>query len=296
MPPWVCAAWRRGILRTFLRGGDRGGAARSEEETMKRTAIAAAALVLAATGLTGCVTASKYRELEAERDILHTEQDRLTQDVAKLQEQLAQLQSETDALTAKRDSLRAEGDSLRQERDALEDERDALKKSKDETVSRYDAVVSQLSQEVKKGSLQIKRYKNMLTVDVADKIFFASGSAEIKESGKAVLKKVGKALAQYNDKVIRVVGHTDNVPLTPASRKQFPTNWELSVARATTVVRFHQDECKINPERLVAAGRGPYQPVASNDSPESRQKNRRIEIMLLDRNLADGANMTSTNP
>ena len=251
-----------------------------------KNAIAAAALILISAGLTGCVTASKYRELEAERDILHTEQERLTQDISKLQNDLAQIQAETDALAAKRDSLRAE-------RDSLEGERDALKKAKDDAVSHYDAVVSQLSQEVKKGNLQIKRYKNMLSVDVADKIFFASGSADLKETGKEVLKKVGKALGQYPDKVIRVVGHTDNVPLTKAHQKKFPTNWELSVARATNVVRFLQDECKLDPERLVAAGRGPYQPVASNASPESRQKNRRIEIMLLDRNVVDGATTAS---
>ena len=259
-------------------------------------ALAVAGLILAATGLSGCVTASKYRELEAERDILHTEQERLTQDISKLQDDVGRLHSEADALAAKRDSLRLEGDSLRMERDELEGERDALKKAKAETVSRYDALVSELSQEVKKGNLQIKRYKNMLTVDVADKIFFASGSADIKESGKAVLEKVGKALAPYPDKIIRVVGHTDNVPLTTAHRKRFATNWELSVARATTVVRFLQDECRIDPERLVAAGRGPYQPVASNATPESRQKNRRIEIMLLDRNLADGASAQSKDP
>ena len=259
-------------------------------------ALAAAGLIVVATGLTGCVTAAKYRELESERDILHTEQERLSTDISTLQEDLVRLQSETDALTAKRDSLRQQGESLRQERDALEGERDALKKAKDETVSHYDALVSQLSQEVKKGSLQITRYKNMLSVDVADKIFFASGSATIKESGREVLKKVGKALAQYPDKVIRVVGHTDNVPLTKAHQKLFPTNWELSVARATNVVRFLQDECKIGPERLVAAGRGPYQPVASNDTPESRQKNRRIEIMLLERTLADGGSISAKSP
>jgi chemotaxis protein MotB len=258
-----------------------------------RKALAATALILAAAGLSGCVTASKYRELEAERDILHTEQERLSQDISSLQSDLARLQSETEALSAKRDSLRAEGDSLRKERDELEGERDVLKKAAAETVSRYDALVSQLSQEVKKGNLQIKRYKNMLTVDVADKIFFASGSAELKEGGKEVLKKVGKALASYSDKTIRVVGHTDNVPLTAAYQKKFPTNWELSVARATNVVRFLQDECRIDPDRLVASGRGPYQPVASNASPESRQKNRRIEIMLLDRNVAEGATTAS---
>jgi len=251
-----------------------------------KNALAVVALILISAGLTGCVTASKYRELEAERDILHTEQERLSQDISKLQNDLAQLQAETDALSAKRDSLRAE-------RDSLEGERDALKKAKDDAVSHYDAVVSQLSQEVKKGSLQIKRYKNMLTVDVADKIFFASGSAEIKESGKVVLKKVGKALAQVPDKVIRVVGHTDNIPLTKTAQKSFPTNWELSVERATTVVRFLQDECGIDPGRLVAAGRGPYQPIAPNSTPESRQKNRRIEIMLLERTLADGGSATS---
>ena len=252
---------------------------------MMRT-LAAAALIVVATGLTGCVTASKYRELEAERDLLSTEQDRLSQDVTRLQDELQRLNSETEALSQKRDSLRAE-------RDSLEDERDALKKAQAETVSHYDALVSTLSQEVKKGSLQIKRYKNMLSVDVADKIFFESGSAHIKESGKAVLLKVGKALAAYKGKTIRVVGHTDNVQLTAARRKVFPTNWELSVARATNVVRFLQDECRIDPERLVAAGRGPYQPVASNNTPESRQKNRRIEIMLIERNLAEGISAES---
>lgn len=262
---------------------------------MKR-ALTAAGLILVATGLSGCVTAAKYHELESERDILHTEQDRLTQDIAKLQDDVAGLRAEADALTAKRDSLRSEGDSLRLERDTFEGQRDALKKSHADAVSHYDALVAQLSQEVKQGHLQIKRYKNMLSVDVADKIFFASGSAEIKESGKEVLKKVGKALAQYSDKVIRVVGHTDNLPLTKAHQKLFPTNWELSVARATHVVRFLQDECNIDPERLVAAGRGPYQPVASNATPESRQKNRRIEIMLLEPSLADGGNVTSKNP
>jgi chemotaxis protein MotB len=156
--------------------------------------------------------------------------------------------------------------------------------------------VSQLAQEVDKGHLQIKQYRNMLTVDVADKIFFDSGSAEIKETGMIVLKKVGEALALYPDKVIRVVGHTDNVPLSKAAQEQFSTNWELSVARATTVVRFLQDECAIAPERMIAAGRGPYQPVAPNQTPAGRQKNRRIEIMLLDRSLADGMTPPATSP
>src|SRR5262245_60912653 len=131
------------------------GAHIRKEEPMMRT-LAAAGLILMAAGLSGCVTASRYRELEAERDILHTEQERLTQDISQLQNDLSRLETETAALSAKRDSLRSEGDSLRQERDALEGERDALKKAKDDAASHYDALVSQLSQEVKKGNLQIK--------------------------------------------------------------------------------------------------------------------------------------------
>jgi len=135
---------------------------------------------------------------------------------------------------------------------------------------------------VKKGQLQVRQFKDMLTVEVAEQLFFDSGRATLKEQGKVVLSKVGEALKGYEDKVIRVVGHTDNVPISTA---QFPSNWELSAARATTVVRFLQS-AGVAPERLTASGRGEYSPVASNDDAEGRRKNRRIEITLVDRKLA----------
>ncbi|HEY2955246.1 MAG TPA: OmpA family protein [Candidatus Eisenbacteria bacterium] len=257
--------------------------------------VLVAAAVLAAVGFGGYVLFTKFQKLEAERDVLRSDKQRLTQDVAKLDGELAELRSEANALATKRDSLSTERNALQQARDAIASERDSLRRAQAEAVSHYDALVNQLSQEVNQGHLQIKQYKNMLTVDVADKIFFDSGSADIKETGMVVLKKVGTALALYPDKIIRVVGHTDNIPLSRAAQENFSTNWELSVARATTVVRFLQDECTIAPERLVAAGRGPYQPVARNDTPAGRQRNRRIEIMLLDKSLADGM-VTATAP
>src|SRR5437773_6840260 len=93
--------------------------------------------------------------------------------------------------------------------------------------------------------------------------------------------KVGEELKGYDDKVIRVVGHTDNVPI---KTKVFPSNWELSVARATNVVHYLQ-EVGIPPDRRIASGRAEYQPVAENDTPDGRKKNRRIEITLIDKNL-----------
>ena len=266
-------------------------------------AIGSVALVVLAAGGVWYFMDKRYRELESERDQLRAQNESYARDLAMAEAEFARLRLEADTLASRRDSLASEGDAVRRQRDALAGERDAiagerdsLKKAVAETASHYDALVSQLSEEVDKGHLKIKQYRNMLTVDVADKIFFDSGTAEIKETGMIVLKKVGEALALYPDKIIRVVGHTDNVPLTKLAQTVFATNWELSVARATTVVRFLQDECGIAPERMVAAGRGPYQPVAPNKTESGRQKNRRIEIMLLDRSLADGMTAPSTSP
>jgi len=214
----------------------------------------------------GCVSTSKYKKAVNEKSGLQAKADQLAKENADLQANISQLQGESSALTQ---------------------ERDALKQSKSATETQYAALVGELANELQQGELQIKQYKNMLSVDVAEKIFFASGSANIKESGKKVLQKVGNALAQYQDKVIRVVGHTDNVPVAKSYQNVFPTNWELSAMRATNVVRFLQDNCKIVPERLIAAGRGEYSPIAPNDTPENRQKNRRIEIMLLDKSMVD---------
>jgi chemotaxis protein MotB len=102
------------------------------------------------------------------------------------------------------------------------------------------------------------------------------------------LKKVGEALKGYENKVIHVVGHTDNVPLAKSLQGTFPTSWELSVARATNVVRYLQ-EVGIPPQRMVPSGRSEYDPVATNDTPEGRKKNRRIEIMNIGIDVACSA-------
>jgi len=223
------------------------------------------AVVAATLAMGGCVSSGKYEQLEADKNQVEKEK-------GTLQEQTAALEKEK---------------SLLQEQiAALEKEKAALEANSQQRQSQYDALVKKLSAEVEQGQLQVRQYKNMLSVDVAEKIFFDSGRAELKESGKEVLAKVGEALKSYEDKVIRVVGYTDNVPIAKSMQRIYPTNWELSVARATNVVRFLQD-AGVPPERMVAAGRGEFSPVAPNDTAEGRQKNRRIEIMLIDRNLAD---------
>jgi chemotaxis protein MotB len=149
----------------------------------------------------------------------------------------------------------------------------------------YDQLMSQLQKEVSEGQVAIQQYEGKLTVNVAEKIFFDSGSAELKPGGKEVLSKVGHIVKGLTDKVIRVEGHTDNVPISKSLRSTYPTNWELSAARATTVVRFLQEQAGVPPKMLVAAGFGEYQPIAPNNTPENKQKNRRIEIVLQQRDV-----------
>ena len=123
--------------------------------------------------------------------------------------------------------------------------------------------------------------KNRLTMTMVDKIIFPSGSAEISKEGKKVLDKVISILKDVKDKRIQVEGHTDNVRIVSVSKKRYPTNWELSTARATEVVRYLQEAGGIDPKLLSATGFGEYQPVAPNDTDEGKHKNRRIEIVLL---------------
>lgn len=253
------------------------------------TAVAAALL------LGGCVTQDTYEKLQGEKNqeiaALQSQRAALEQQVRILQEQRAALESERNALEQQKSSLEQDKlaierqqAELRRQVEVLESQKSQLLSASKQSQAQYDALVSNLSEQVQKGQLQVRRYRDMLTVDVAEQLFFDSGRATLKESGKAVLKEVADAMKDYEDKAIRVVGHTDNVPIAKAARNVFPSNWELSAARATTVVRFLQ-EAGIAPGRLIATGRAEYAPVAANDSPEGRQKNRRIEITLIDPNL-----------
>ncbi len=243
-------------------------------------------VLVAAFAASGCVSTGEFDKMQTAKN----------DEISSLKKQKTSLEQENTALKQQVTSGEQQATAIKQQNSAMQQQVGSLEQKNAELLSsaqqrqqQYDALVQGLSKEVEKGQLQVRQYQNMLTVDLAEQIFFDSGRAALKPGGKDVLKKVGEALKKYDNKVIRVVGHTDNVPVAKALQGTFPTNWELSVARATNVVRFLQ-EVGIPPERMVASGRGEYDPVASNDTPEGRQKNRRIEIMLIDQNLAGEIN------
>ena len=153
---------------------------------------------------------------------------------------------------------------------------------------KYDEIqkklISKLEGEIKEGIITISQLKGRLSVEIVDKILFASGSTEIKEKGKEVLNKFSEILKDEKKHNIRIEGHTDNVPLGLTLQRKFPTNWELSAFRATQVVRYLISK-GVAPEKLVAMGQSKYRPVASNDTREGRKRNRRIEIVFFQKNL-----------
>jgi chemotaxis protein MotB len=114
-------------------------------------------------------------------------------------------------------------------------------------------------------------------VSVGDRVLFASGQSTLNPRGEEVLGRVIAALGSLSDRRIRIEGHTDSTPV--AADGSFPTNWELSTARATTVVRFLEAQ-GVAGDRLVAVGYGPHRPVGDNRTANGRQRNRRIEIVL----------------
>jgi chemotaxis protein MotB len=143
-----------------------------------------------------------------------------------------------------------------------------------------DELLGELEQEISEGQIQVQRLRDQLRVDLVDEILFDSGEAALKPAGMEVLKRVATILMKAEDKLLIVQGHTDNVPIVGRLAERYPTNWELSAARAVNVARFFQEQAGLDPERLSAAAFSEYRPRAGNDTREGRQKNRRIEIVL----------------
>ena len=139
-----------------------------------------------------------------------------------------------------------------------------------------------------------KRQEEPVRITIVDRLLFESGEAELKPVGCKVLRQFAEKLKQASDKQIRVEGHTDNKLPKPKLRERYPSNWELSTARANNVVRCLIRSGGIPPEMLSAVGYADSRPVASNDSEEGRRKNRRVEIVLYPRTPTEET--LQTNP
>jgi len=223
------------------------------------------------------------RLLEAieQNKLLQEDLMRARVDITRVEKVLTDRSAEAGAALAE---MRHEIDRLTEENHAfqqqLETERQAREARLAEVQGTYDALVAKLEEEIQRGEVKISELKGKLTVNVIDKILFDSGKASLKPAGFKVLKQIGEILKSAADKNIQVEGHTDNVPISGTLAQKYPTNWELSTARAATVLHFLQDKVGISGERLSAVGYGEYNPITSNQTAEGHAQNRRIQIVL----------------
>lgn len=125
--------------------------------------------------------------------------------------------------------------------------------------------------------VDVKVLKGVVYISLNDNMLYKSGSYEISPAAMDILSKIAKIIKDYKDYDVLVEGNTDNVPI---SRTNIRNNWDLSALRASSVVQALQNDFGIDPSRLSAAGRGEYNPVDTNDTPEGRQKNRRTQIII----------------
>jgi chemotaxis protein MotB len=214
------------------------------------------------------------------------------EEIAKLQKQASELEANAARIAKEREQLRQEQSrlaaTLEQERLAKEEEIKRLTRTQEE-------LSKSLQDEISKGNITIQQVRDRLTINMVDRVLFDSGQAHVKPAGVKVLKQVGDVLNKISDKQIRIEGHTDNVPISSKLQDRFKTNWELSTARATTVVRYLIDQGGVDRQYLSAVGYADTHPLASNDSEEGRSSNRRIEIVLYPKDLKEIAGQVETS-
>ncbi len=230
-------------------------------------------------------------------------------EIAKLQKQAAALEADAARIAKEREQQRQEQSQLtanleleRQRLKAGEAEKAQLEQeqaAKEEEIKRLTKTQEELSRslqdEIAKGNITIQQVRDRLTISMVDRVLFHSGQAQINQDGIKVLKQVGNVLNKIADKQIQIEGHTDNVPISTKLQDRFKTNWELSTARATTVVHYLINRGGVDRQYLSAVGYADTHPIASNDSEEGRSSNRRIEIVLYPKDLKKIAGQLKSN-
>ncbi|MGZ8899327.1 MAG: OmpA family protein [Limisphaerales bacterium] len=195
--------------------------------------------------------------------------------------QFTNVRSELDELKAAAQQSSNQAAMLQQELTNSHSRIETLIKEKEQVQQKQKEMENQMRTAIESKDITISELRGSLTVNILDRVLFASGEAELKPEGEEVLAQVASVLTQHTNRQIYVIGHTDNVPIRGSLFGKFSSNWELSTARATAAVRYLTEKAGVDPAMLAAVGYGEYHPIASNATPEGRAKNRRIAIVIV---------------
>jgi len=277
-------------------------------------------LLILGIGFTSCVSKKKFSDLQLELDAANKDLGKLGEDLNRMLAQLDECEREKNMLKADQTELKLRNEQiqdlklqiadLKKQRDAQLDQvgdltvlsqsaneniKETLKQldGKDKYIKMVQAartkadsinlalavnLKSALSEGIDDKDIDVKVDKTVVFVNLSDKMLYQSGSSRLTARANEVLGKVAEIIKARPDLEVMVEGYTDNVPISNDCLKD---NWDLSVQRATSVVRLLQNEHDIDPNRLIAAGRGEYNTLADNSTAEGRSINRRTRIIIL---------------
>jgi len=253
-------------------------------------------IVMLSVLLTSCVSNKKYADLEAQQTKTQQElvdakadlqsclidKDHLLELNQSLKDDKARSIQQVENLTvltqSSSDNIKEVIAQLSEKDKYINGVRDAMTKKDSINLALAFQLKKDLAAGIQDEDIQIDVEKTVVYISIADKMLFKSGSATVSDRAKEVLGKVATVVNSKPEMEVQVEGYTDNVPI---STKNMKDNWDLSVARATSVVRVLQNDFEVAPSRLIAAGRSEYVPLATNDTADGRSTNRRTRIVIL---------------
>ncbi len=259
------------------------------------------AVVTAMLCITGCVSTKKFNSLQANYNKLYDRNaqltkegedcksnlDRATVQITGLQAQINAEREHVKALQSALDKCLTASSQGNVNISKLVDEINSSNKyiqeliaSKNKSDSLNMVLTNNLTRSLSKEEMQdvnVKVLKGVVYISLSDNMLYKSGSYEISDKAGATLSKIAKIITDYKDYDVLIEGNTDNVPI---SKPNIRNNWDLSGLRASSVVQSLQNNYSVDPKRLTAGGRGEYNPVASNDTPDGKVRNRRTEIII----------------
>ncbi|OEY71223.1 OmpA/MotB family protein [Salegentibacter salarius] len=254
--------------------------------------------VLAATMLSSCVSKKKYIALESELNDTRSTLQKTQVEKEEIEEKYARIEERVADYNSKINSLREENDSKMEMNDLTvmsnnnkDKMRATIAKMDPEKVAQAEtledsinlAVSHNLKNNISEGAddedIDITVDETVVMINVSDKLLFGSGSYRVSNNAQPLLKKLAEVINSEPAMEVMIEGHTDDRTMVEGSYIQ--DNWDLSVRRATSIVRLLQDKYDVAPEKLIAAGRSSYQPLVDNTNNENRAKNRRTRIVII---------------
>ncbi len=262
---------------------------------MKRTV---AITILSAAVLSSCVSKKKYTELETQLNNTRSNLQQTQVEKEEIEKKYARIEDRVAEYNAKINSLRDENDE-KLEMTAVAPVNNNSKEQMRKTISKMDpselagaetledsvnlAISYNLKQSISEGTddenIDINVDETVVMINVSDKLLFSDGSYRVNNKAHNLLKKLAEVINSEPSLEVMVEGHTDN--RTMVKESYLKDNWDLSVRRATSIIRILQDKYSVDPAKLIASGRSSYAPLVKNDSPENMAKNRRTRIVLI---------------